>query len=67
MLGNSAIVQYLLEHGAYVNFQNKDGDTALHKAAESGQSTHIVCAKNLIAHNAKNLSNALCVYPIIFI
>jgi len=67
MLGNSDIVHYLLGNGADVNLQNKDGDTALHKAAENGQNTHRLCAKSLVAYNTQILKNALCMYIFIFI
>ena len=35
-LGKAEIIEYLIEHGADIDAQNKDGRTALHWAIENG-------------------------------
>ena len=48
--GHMNVVTYLVEHGANVHLQDKDGDTCLHFAAERG---HVEIASKLLGLGAK--------------
>lgn len=48
--GNTQLLQWCLEHGADVNFQDVSGMSALHFAAQEGK---VNAAHILVSHNAK--------------
>lgn len=60
--GLSTVVTYLIEHGANMDLQNIDGDTALHEAVYR---KHLKIAKELSTRGAAQLPNKQCLTPIL--
>ncbi len=55
MAGNKAMTQFLIDHGADVNFRGQNGDTPLHVAAQKGfQAVAEVLLANKAGVNAQN-------------
>ena len=60
--GHVNVVTYLVEHGANIHLQDKNGDTCLHCAAKKG---HVEVVSNLLALGAKEKQNYKRLTPLL--
>ena len=60
--GHMNVATYLVEHGANIHLQNKDGDTCLHCAAERG---HVEVVSKLLGLGAKEKQNYKRLTPLL--
>ena len=60
--GHMDVVTYLVEHGANIHLQDKNGDTCLHNAAERG---HVEVVRMLLALGAKEKQNYKRLTPLL--
>ena len=62
-LGHLNVVIYLIDKGAFMDLQNKDGSTALHVAAQRG---HLEIVTQLLALRASQLPNNQGLTPLLY-